>query len=235
MTMFDLQSTLETAVRAGEKESPSDGANATQARRRITASADDAAGARNSGHADRSHVNNGAVAEGGEHLLAGENNHIKMSSTGWDGALRGRLSGSVIGAVGARLLCPDRTVQHAGMVLGTEGSGAEHEGRGAAASDPGPRGQGEQQRTVPAIMGALLGCRRDLFEQIGGCDALRFGISFSDVDFCLRLRAAGLRVIYEPAIEACHHECKSLVSTHGVSDRVAYVSYTADAMKLRAL
>lgn len=179
-----------------------------------------------------SRLNNVAVAEGDELLLAFVNNDVEMISTGWDTALRWHLSRRDIGAVGARLLYPDRTVQHAGMVLGTDGSGAEHEGRGAAASDPGPRGRWKQRRTVPAVTGALLGCRRDAFEQVGGFDALRFGIWFSDVDFCLRLRAAGLRVIYEPAIEAYHHESKSVMSSYGDSVRGAYLA-DVDAMRQR--
>jgi GT2 family glycosyltransferase len=180
-----------------------------------------------------SRLNNVAVAEGDAPLLAFVNNDIEMISTGWDNILRWHLSRADIGAVGARLLYPDRTVQHAGMVLGTEGSGAEHEGRGAAASDPGPRGRWKQRRTVPAVTGALLGCRRDAFEQVGGFDALRFGIWFSDVDFCLRLRAAGLRVIYEPAIEAYHHESKSLVSEYGDTARGAYIVEAAVVMRER--
>jgi GT2 family glycosyltransferase/tetratricopeptide (TPR) repeat protein len=178
-----------------------------------------------------SRLNNAAVVACAGSLLVFVNNDIEMISPGWDATIRRHLSRNDVGAVGARLLYPDRTVQHAGMVLGTEGTGVEHEGRGAAASDPGPRGRWKQRRTVPAVTGAFLGCRRDAFEQVGGFDALRFGIWFSDVDFCLRLRADGLRVIYEPSIEAYHHESKSLVSSHGSSARAAHIGEAAREMQ----
>ncbi len=133
-------------------------------------------------------LNNGAVSESTEPLLVFCNNDIEMISAGWDTILRRHLARPEVGAVGARLLYPDRTVQHAGIVLGTGVGGTEHEGRGALASDMGPDNRWHTRRTVAAVTGAFLACRRSEFESAGGFDADTFGIWFNDVDFCLKLR-----------------------------------------------
>jgi O-antigen biosynthesis protein len=86
------------------------------------------------------------------------------------------------------------------------GDGPEHEGRGAAFDDPGPDRRWVSRRAVAAVTGAFLGVRRAAFEAAGGFDAGRLFVGHNDIDLCLRLREQGLLVVYEPAIEAIHHE-----------------------------
>lgn len=139
-------------------------------------------------------------------LIAFVNNDVEMLSTGWDDLLADALSSPEVGAVGARLLYPDRTIQHAGIAFGFGPSGTEHEGRGVPAADPGPGRRYAISHAVSALTGAFLAVRRSEFDQIGGFDAARLMIAHSDVDLCLRLRELGRIILYCPAIEAIHHE-----------------------------
>lgn len=139
-------------------------------------------------------------------LLAFVNDDIEMLAGGWDDALAGALRDPAVGAVGARLVYPDRTIQHAGVAFGFGAGGAEHEGRGVPAREAGPGGRYATPHAVSSVTGAFLGVRRGDFAAIGGFDAERLMIAHSDIDLCLRLRERGLVILYEPAIEAIHHE-----------------------------
>lgn len=178
-------------------------------------------------------LNNQAVAQSDSPLLVFANNDIEMLSAGWDERLRAHLARADISVVGARLLYGNRTVQHAGIVLGTEGGGSEHEGRGASADDPGPDGRWLTRRSVAAVTGAFLACRRADFGAVGGFDAQHFGIWFNDVDFCLKQRSRGSRVIYEPAIEAYHYESKTLAVEFRDHSRSAHFEAALAAMRER--
>ena len=139
-------------------------------------------------------------------FVAFANNDIEMTTRGWDSRFVAALQDDGVGAIGARLLYPDRTVQHGGMVFGIGPGGVEHEGRYWPASDPGPARRLLTARAVGAVTGAFLGIRRELFEQLGGFDAARLMVSYSDVDLCLRVRECGLTIRYVAGIEAIHHE-----------------------------
>jgi GT2 family glycosyltransferase len=153
--------------------------------------------------------NAGVAAAQGATLLVFANDDVEMRSPGWDDALAAVLAREDVGAVGARLRYPDGTVQHAGIVFGTGEGGPEHEGRYAAAGDPGPDGRWIARRSVAAVTGALLGVRRERLDAVGGFDDARLFIAYNDLDLCLKLRARGWRIVYEPAIEALHRESAS--------------------------
>jgi GT2 family glycosyltransferase/glycosyltransferase involved in cell wall biosynthesis/Tfp pilus assembly protein PilF len=107
-----------------------------------------------------------------------------------------------VGIVGARLLYPDGTVQHAGLHL-VNGI-PDHQFRGVAGDDP----QVLQYRDLDMVTGACLLIRRDLFEALGGFDA-QFLNGVEDVDLCLRARDRGFRVVYCPDAVVDHHEAQS--------------------------
>jgi GT2 family glycosyltransferase len=180
-----------------------------------------------------SRLNNAAAAHSGSPILVFVNNDIEMTASGWDTRLRDLLSCPEIGAVGARLLYPDGTVQHAGIVLGIGAGGSEHEGRGASAEEGGPNGRWHKRRSVSAVTGALLACRRRDFEAVGGFDVDGLGIWFNDVDLCLKLIKRGLRVVYEPAIEAVHHESRTLAAEFNDQLRAALFEAAAALVRQR--
>ncbi len=149
--------------------------------------------------------NHAAAAADGEYLLF-LNDDIEIVEPGWLDALLDELSWPGVGIAGARLLYPNRTVQHAGMFLG-HGMG-RHAFRHAEATDPGYFGLALTRREVIAVTGACLLVRRDMFERLGRFDEAHDVIN-NDMDFCLRAHRAGQRVIYTPHATLIHHELAS--------------------------
>ena len=113
-----------------------------------------------------------------------------------------------IGAVGARLLFPDRQIQHAGVVLGVFGT-AGHCFKGIDADEQHYGDLPELVRNCLAVTGACLLVDRERFWEVGGFDEENLPIAFQDVDFCLKLHEAGYRNIYTPHAELYHHEASS--------------------------
>ncbi len=161
-----------------------------------------------------SRLNNLAVAgtiippSGPEGLLLFLNDDTRMLTEGWDRILRRLLADPEAGAVGARLVYEDLTIQHAGVVFGVEGLAA-HEGVGAAMAEEGPEGRWQRLRQAGGVTGAFLACRRAVFDRVGPFDEQALGVTFNDVDFCLAVRAASLAVLYAPEIALVHFESKS--------------------------
>jgi GT2 family glycosyltransferase len=148
------------------------------------------------------HMNNLAAATAtGEHLLF-LNDDVEPLSEGWMTCLASHLTRPEVGVVGAKLVYPGGTIQHAGMVLGMM-SGVGHVGRGLVGSTCWK--WLDSPRNVSAVTGACLGVRRDVFDRLQGFD-IRFPVNYNDVDFCLRAQEAGFEVIYEPGALLRHRE-----------------------------
>jgi O-antigen biosynthesis protein len=153
-------------------------------------------------------LNNGAVQQCGGDVVALLNNDIEVIDGDW---LREMVSMALlpgVGAVGARLLYGDRTVQHAGVILGI-GGGAGHVHKRLGEHDGGYLGRGLQLQCLSAVTAACLVVRREHYMAVGGLDAESFAVAFNDIDFCLRLRAHGLRNLYTPHAVLLHHESVS--------------------------
>jgi len=160
-----------------------------------------------SGAFNWSAINNAAAATCDSDMLLFLNNDIEATGTDWLRALVELAQRPDVGAVGARLIYPDGTLQHAGVVLGMQGiathllSGMPKGGRGYFSWDRVVRG-------YSAVTAACMLVRRSVFEQLGGFDE-DLAVGFNDVDFCLRARGAGYRVLYTPHAELTHHESVS--------------------------
>jgi GT2 family glycosyltransferase len=112
-----------------------------------------------------------------------------------------------IGAVGALLLYSDDTVQHAGVVIGLGGvAGHSHKHFPPAAN--GHANMLKAINNYSAVTGACLMTRRDVFEQVGGFDE-ELTVAFNDVDLCLKIVAAGYRIVNLPHVQLYHFESKS--------------------------
>ena len=155
-----------------------------------------------------SRLNNQAVQAVDCSLLVFANDDMLMLSERWDERLRGLLERTEIGAVGARLLYPDDTLQHAGVVFGWKGS-VGHDGRHEASLKPGPTNRWHLNRAVGAVTGAFLATRRDVFLDHQGFDEVGLAVSYSDIDYALKLRRSGLKILWTPDITLYHHESKT--------------------------
>jgi GT2 family glycosyltransferase len=155
-----------------------------------------------------SRLNNRAVQAVDAALLVFANDDMVMLCEGWDERLRGLLDRPEIGAVGARLLYEDDTVQHAGILFGWNGS-AIHDGLYQSRTDLGPGCRWQLTRAVGAVTGAFLATRREVFLEHGGFDEVRLAVSYSDIDYALKLRASGMKVLWTPEITLYHSESKT--------------------------
>ena len=151
--------------------------------------------------------NRGAAAARGSILLF-LNNDIEVLEPGWLTELAAIASDPEIGAVGAKLLYPDGTIQHGGIVLGIGGI-AGHSHLGLPGDAPGYFARMMLSQEASAVTGACLATRADVFSEVGGFDAAHLAVAFNDVDLCLRIRAAGYRIVWTPHARLVHHESKS--------------------------
>lgn len=156
-------------------------------------------------------INNAAVAAARGEVLVLLNNDVAVLQPGWLKAMVAQAVRPEVGAVGARLLYPDGRVQHAGVVLGIGGDPpvAGHVCAGAPASDAGYFFNLRLARNVSAVTAACMALRKAVFEQVGGFDAVDLAVAYNDVDLCLKIRAAGLQIIWEPQAELIHQESAS--------------------------
>ncbi len=178
-------------------------------------------------------INAGVKASDSDVLLL-LNNDIEFKHPG---VLRQALDFAVrpeIGIVGSKLLYPDGTVQHAGVLLEYHPREclvrAMHVGRGSAARSPGYLGQNACTRNYQAVTGAFMMIRREVFEEVGGFDEVALPIEFNDVDFCLRVREAGYKIVCLPLDGVVHHESAS----RGKVDSLQVQRMRLDAQALMA-
>ena len=106
-----------------------------------------------------------------------------------------------IGCVGALLRYPDATVQHGGVT-----KLCTHAHHNLPHDAPGYCGRLQSLQEMSGVTAALMLVRRDAFVRVGGFDAVRFPVSYNDVDLCLRMKQAGFRTIYNPTVTATHLE-----------------------------
>lgn len=166
-------------------------------------------------------LNNAGALEARGDILLFLNNDIEAHRTGWLAALCAQALRVDVGAVGARLLYPDRRLQHCGLVLGLTGA-AGHVLGGLLEDEPGYLHMATAARECSAVTGACLATRRAVFETLGGFDEA-LGVDLNDVDYCLRATTLGLRTLYEPAAELIHHESPSRGTAGGVGDAVRFL------------
>jgi O-antigen biosynthesis protein len=153
-------------------------------------------------------LNNRAVREATGTLVLLLNNDIDVINPDW---LREMVSHAVrpgVGAVGAKLLYPDGTIQHGGVTVGMGGI-AGHQYLNKPRDDLGYFGHLKLVRNVTAVTGACLLVRRQAFLDVGGLDETALAVALNDVDFCLKLVEAGYRNLWTPHAELYHFESAS--------------------------
>ncbi len=163
-------------------------------------------------HDDRpfnfSALNNGAVTQCAGEILCFLNDDCELVASSWLAELVSQLLQDGVGAVGAKLLYPDGRIQHAGVVLGMGGI-AGHPERLADRLAHGHFGWLHTARSLSAVTAACMVVRRGVFDRVGGFDETNLSVAFNDVDFCLRLREAGWRVVWAPNAVVVHRESVS--------------------------
>jgi glycosyltransferase involved in cell wall biosynthesis len=155
-----------------------------------------------------SKLNNYGVSQAtGEYLLF-LNNDTEVITPDWIEGMVEQAQRNSIGAVGAKLLYPDDTIQHAGVAMGIGGV-AGHLLSQVPGSSSAYFCQLMIVNNYTAITGACLMCRRDVFDKVGGFNEIELAVAFNDIDFCLRVISQGFRIVLPPHVKLYHHESKS--------------------------
>ncbi|APH59070.1 Glycosyltransferase [Granulibacter bethesdensis] len=174
---------------------------------------------RDDGPFNYSALNNKAARLTKGEVIALVNNDIVVREPGWLREMVSQLLRPNVGVVGAKLLYGNGTVQHAGVITGLHGGVASHVFRQSP-----PDAEGYDRRLVrvqdmSCVTAACMVIRRDVFETVGGLDEKNLPVSYNDVDFCLRVKQAGWRVLWTP---------------HAVLDHLESISRGEDTQKSNA-
>jgi len=149
-------------------------------------------------------INRGAAAAPTGHLLP-LNNDIEIIEPHWLEEMLACLALPGTGVVGAKLLYPDRTIQHAGVIIGLGGS-SMHWHAGLPGDAPGEDGRLRFRQNLSAVTGACMLISRQCWTATGRFDESRYPVGFNDLDFCLRAAQHGFRTVWTPHATLIHHE-----------------------------
>ncbi|MBB5346595.1 glycosyltransferase [Desulfoprunum benzoelyticum] len=160
---------------------------------------------RDDGPFNFSRLNNKAAREAKGDVLVLLNNDTEVISPEWLAEMVSITVLPKIGAVGAKLLYPDQTLQHAGVVMGVGGC-ASHAHTRFSKKSGGYFGRAHLLQMYTAVTAACMAVRKTVFEEVGGLDEDGLKVGYNDVDFCLKLRKQGYWNVWTPFAELLHHE-----------------------------
>ena len=157
--------------------------------------------------------NYAAMNNYGAHLAKGSlicflNNDTEVLTSDWLLEMVRCFSLNKVGVVGAQLRYPDGRLQHAGDLIGGGGSATHLHGKLPAESH-GYMNRVSLTQDLSAVTAACMLTTKELFLSLGGMNQKKLKIAFNDVDYCLRVREAGFRVIYTPYAKLIHYESES--------------------------
>ena len=151
------------------------------------------------------------------------NNDVDALRPGWIEAMAGWFSMADVGVVGAKLLFPNNHLNHAGIAVGPHHGLADVPLAGLPADSDDFYPLHKLARDVSAVTGACMMTRTSLYRDFGGFNETDFSVTYNDVDYCLRLRAAGYRTVYTPQAELWHWGSASRGTTYYESEHVAFL------------
>lgn len=156
-----------------------------------------------------SKINNfGATFAKGQYLLL-LNNDTEVISVNWQEELLMYAQRPDVACVGGKLYFPDKTIQHAGIVIGLGAHRtAGHTHYKQRRENLGYMGRLCYAQDVSAVTGACLMVKKSIWDELGGLDE-SFEVSLNDVDFCLRCREKGYLNVFTPFAELYHYESDS--------------------------
>lgn len=153
-------------------------------------------------------INNfGAKAADGKYLLL-LNNDTEIITPDWIEEMLMYAQRPDVGAVGAMLYFPDNRIQHAGIILRLGGDIAGHAFYNSARGEAGYMGRLLYAQDMSAVTGACVMVSRKVWDETGGLDEA-LAVAYNDVDFCMRIRAAGYLIVWTPYAELYHFESRS--------------------------
>ncbi|MEJ1979383.1 MAG: glycosyltransferase family 2 protein [Acetobacteraceae bacterium] len=156
-----------------------------------------------------SRINNLAAQGSAAEFLLFMNNDLFVEGENWlRNTVNEALADDSVAIVGGKFVYPNRTIQHAGVVLGIGGV-AGHAFTGVPEDELGYGGRIVFTQEYSAVTAAGMLMRTKVFREVGGFDEVGLTVAFNDIDLCLKARAAGYKVIWTPGFQAEHHESLS--------------------------
>jgi glycosyltransferase involved in cell wall biosynthesis len=152
-------------------------------------------------------INNYAVTEARGDLLLFLNNDTEVITPGWMEEMVSHAQHQETGAVGVKLLFPDKLIQHGGVIIGLGGFAA-HAFYRLPAECYGYMALAQVTRNVSAVTAACLMMRREVFEEVGGLDD-NLDVAYNDIDMCLKIIDHGYNIVWTPHALLYHHESAS--------------------------
>ena len=152
-------------------------------------------------------INNYAAAHAKGDYLLFLNNDVTVITKGWLKEMLGVCQRKEVGAVGVKLLYPDRTIQHAGCVVGMGGiAGAMFVNMPAERT--GYLHKASILQDLSAVTAACMMMKKEVFEEAGGFTE-KLAVAFNDIDLCLKVREKNHLIVYDPYVQLYHMESKS--------------------------
>ncbi len=159
-------------------------------------------------HFNYSALNNAAVRRAAGDVLCLLNDDIEVISRDWLDRMVSIAMQPMVGAVGAKLLYPDDTLQHGGVVMGLGGLAAHAHHRFPRLS-PGYVARAALAQEFSAVTAACLVIQKRHYDAVQGLNEVDLTVAYNDIDFCLKLKHRGLKNIWTPFAELYHHESAS--------------------------
>ena len=175
-------------------------------------------------------INNYAVSLAQGEIIGLINNDIEVINSDWLHEMVSHAVRPGVGAIGAKLLYSDNTIQHAGFILGLGGL-AGHSHKYFDENSWGYYHRPRLAQTLSAVTAACLLVKKELFERVDGLDEQNLTVAFNDVDFCIKLREAGFRNIYTPYAKLYHHESISRGQENSPEKQARFLSEVAFMQK----
>ena len=135
------------------------------------------------------------------------NNDTELLTPNWLQEMIGFAQREDVGAVGVKMYYPDRTIQHAGIIVGIGGV-AGHVFKNIPKNLHGYFSKDAMIQNLSAVTAACIMTPREIYDEVGYMDE-EFKVAFNDVDFCLKIRETGKLIVYTPYVEFIHYESKS--------------------------
>ena len=151
-------------------------------------------------------INYGVEKATGEYVIL-LNNDIEILTADWIEQMLMYVQRKDVGICGAKLYFPDRSIQHAGVTIGTRGL-AGHRYREVEEKDFKPSDYINIVQDLSAVTAACFMVEKKLYQKLLGFDE-KLAVAFNDVDFCLKVRKENLLIVYNPFIYGYHYESKS--------------------------
>jgi GT2 family glycosyltransferase len=156
-------------------------------------------------------INNFAARQAkGDYLLLLNNDTVIIQDQ-WLERMLNHGQREEVGIVGARLVFPNQTIQHAGVILGMGSFGvADHPHISLRMTDPGYMNRAQVVQNFSAVTAACMLIRKSVYFEVGGLDEKNFKVLFNDVDLCLKVRELGYKIVWTPYATVIHHGSSSI-------------------------